>query len=236
MDTEIKSLWQKLFQKLSTMKSDGKILNVAGEEINPATTENIETLTQEVTTQGDNIVQEVNAQGEAIIAAVQNSGGSQQATFISKLTRVGTSDLYAASDVIGDVSGALKPFLNSLGSSDVTKANGTGFKVLEVNVRTTDANVTGKKIRVHFYKDSVAVIADNQPFVFNNADITKRKKYIDLVFGTGSSSKIAINDWNNFVINPIERKIYPIIEFLDGGTLDASSNWYIEISGELSNN
>ena len=129
------------------------------------------------------------------------------------------------------------PFKNTAGSTDVTKANGTGFKVTEVTLRTTDTGLAGKKMRVHFYKDSVTAIADNAPFVFNDANIEKRKRYIDLVFGVGSTAKLAVNDWSEFIINPVERKIYPVLEDVDGHTPSAASTLiYIEISGELSNN
>lgn len=174
---------------------------------------------------------------DELIETVQNSGGSQQATFISTITRPANTTVYAAGDVIGDVSGSLMPFKNMLGSTNVTKANGTGFKVTEVILRTTDTGMAGKKVRVHFYKDSVAAIADNAPFVFDDANITKRKRYIDLVFGVGSTSKLAVNDWNEFIINPVNRSIYPVLENVDGHTPSANGTvFYIEISGELSNN
>ena len=172
-----------------------------------------------------------------LITAVQNSGGTKQVTFISTITRPANTTVYTAGDVIGDVSGALMPFKDILGSTDITKANGTGLKVTEVIIRTTDTGMAGKKARIHFYKDAVAAIADNAPFVFDDANITKRKRYIDVVFGIGSTAKVAVNDWSEFIINPVARTVYPVLEDVDGHTPSANGTiFYMEISGELSNN
>lgn len=220
MDTEIKSLWKKLFQKLSTMKSDGKILNVAGEEINPATTENIETLTQEVTTQG-----------EAIIAAVQNSGGVTYKSFEVTLEGPVSPVAYAAGDVLADKSAAFLPFLN------VAKANGTGVKIVRVRIQTEDSAVGGTKFNLHLYKEAPTFIADNGVFAIFYANASKRVGVFPVVMGTGTLATVGANDWNQIILNPTARDIYFILETVTGFTpTKASAHTKIIIDCELSNN
>ena len=229
MDTEVKSLWQKLFQKLSTMKSDGKILNVAGEEINPATTENIEALTQEVTIQGDNIVQEVNTQGESIITAVQNSGGTTLKAFSNIMVRPvgGGTNVYAAGDVVGQL----------LTISNVAKSDGTGVRISRVRLQTNDTGVAGKKFNIHIYRDVPTIASDNAPFTIDWSNHLKRVGVFPIVLGVGNSGTVGMNDYNEITLNPLAKDVYFVIETVDGFTPSASSTEFqVTIDCELSNN
>lgn len=194
-------------------------LRTAGEGFFTGAVDNTDLITAIETNKTDNM---------GIIAAV-TAAPAHVETLHCLITRPANQTPYSAGDVIGDVSAALMPFLNAAGSSDVV-AGSRGLQILDICIRTTDTGLAGKKVTVHLYKDSVVAIADNAPFVFDDANITKRRRAVDLLFGTGNKSKIAAVDWIQAGINPANKKIYPVVE-TDAFTPSANSTTlYIEMT------
>ena len=151
-------------------------------------------------------------------------------TFELTLTRPADTTVYSAGDVIGDVSQALMEFV------DVAKAAGYGVNITNVRLQTNDTGLAGKEIRLHFYTDSVAPIADNAAFSLSDLNASKRRGVLTVTFGTGDLSKVAQDMFTNLIMNPVTRDIYVIPQTTQGFTPSANSTWIIiQIAAILSN-
>lgn len=143
----------------------------------------------------------------------------QYRVFAITITRPANTTVYAAGDVIGDVSAALDKFVN------VAKAAGYGVVISNIRLQTNDTGLAGRVINLHFYSDTVTPIADNDPFTLSDANATKRRGMIQLTFGTGALGKVAQAQFENLIIQPVSRDIPVILETVAGFTPSANSTW-----------
>ena len=150
--------------------------------------------------------------------------------FAFTLTRPANQTVYAAGDVIGDVSAALTKFLN------VAKAVGYGVVITNIRLQTNDTGLAGKVINLHFYSDTVDPIADNAAFALTDANAPKRRGMIQVTFGTGTLGKVAQAQFENLIVVPVSRDIPLIMETVAGFTPSANSTWIrVEIGVILGN-
>ena len=147
------------------------------------------------------------------------SVASQYRVFAITITRPANTTVYAAGDVIGDVSAALDKFVN------VAKAAGYGVVISNIRLQTNDTGLAGRVINLHFYSDTVTPIADNNPFTLSDANATKRRGMIQCTFGTGTLGKVAQAQFENLIIQPVSRDIPVILETVAGFTPSANSTW-----------
>lgn len=146
------------------------------------------------------------------------------------LIRPANQTVYAAGDVIGDVSAALTKFVN------VAKAAGYGVVITNIRLQTNDTGLAGKVINLHFYSDTVDPIADNAAFALSDANAPKRRGMIAVTFGTGALGKVAQAHFENLIVVPVSRDIPVILETVAGFTPSANSTWIrVEIGVILGN-
>ena len=158
------------------------------------------------------------------------SGGADFKAFSVEITRPANTTVYAANDVVADVTAAFLPFLNA------AKAVGAGIKVLRVRIQTEDTGVAGKKFNLHLYRDAPTFIADNAAFAISYANASKRIGAIPVVMGTGNLGTVGMNDYNQVIINPVAKDVYFILETVDGFTPSGNSTKFqVTIDCELSN-
>ena len=143
----------------------------------------------------------------------------QYRVFAITITRPANTTVYAAGDVIGDVSAELDKFVN------VAKAAGYGVVISNIRLQTNDTGLAGRVINLHFYSDTVTPIADNDPFTLSDANATKRRGMIQLTFGTGVLGKVAQAQFENLIVQPVSRDIPVILETVAGFTPSANSTW-----------
>lgn len=191
----------------SQLKRDVYVLDVDGNLINPASSDDINNL----------------------ISTVGSSGGTQLKSFSVEITRPANTTVYTAGDVVGDVSGVLKTI------SNVAKATGTGVRIYRVMLQTEDTGVqAGSKFNLHLYRDTpdTTGLSDNGAFSINYINASKRIGKIPVVM----DSTIGVNDYNCIGLNPANRDVYAILETVSGFTPSANSTRFqITIDCELSN-
>ena len=187
----------------------------------------------------------LDSENVAIASSANQTSGAQKAqnvdvagitaetipdVFALTITRPANTTAYTAGDVIGDVSAALGKFVN------VSKATGYSVIITNVRLQTNDTGFAGKAMNLNFYNDAVDPIADNAPFVMADANASKRRGSIQVIFGTGAYGKVAQSHFENLIIVPVARDIPIILETAAAATPSANSTWFrIEIGVLLCN-